>query len=148
GMRRLAALALALALATSAGCQSPEGPPVLEPLAMPSKLQAAEPRVNTAIRGNRNLPTSFETHGAAVEPRLAPQRGAAAGPGGDITLNFVDTDIREIARVVLGETLKLNYTIDPGVQGTATLEISRPVARPQLLSLFETVLNQNGATLV
>ena len=148
GMRWVGAVTLTLVLATSAGCQSPEGPPVLEPLAVPSKLQAAEPRVNTTIRGNRNLPTSFETHGAAVEPRLTPQRGTAAAPGGDITLNFVDTDIREIARVVLGETLKLNYTIDPGVQGTATLEISRPVGRAQLLSLFETVLNQNGATLV
>src|SRR5207302_3928385 len=36
----------------------------------------------------------------------------------------------------------------PGVQGTATLEIDKPVGRAALLSLFETVLNQNGATLV
>ncbi len=153
-MSRLAAghaLRLALIVVapmTMAACQPPESRPELTPLAAPAKLQAAAPRVNSAIPGNRNLPTSFEARGTPVEPALAPQRGSRAGQTGDITLNFVDTDIREISRVVLGETLKLNYTIDSGVQGTATLEIGKPVPRAALLSLFETLLNQNGATLV
>src|SRR5712691_1760600 len=146
GWRRLALVGATLAVL--AACQPPEGPPMLAPLAAPSKLQAAEPRVNSAIPGNRNLPTSFEAHGATVEPALASQPGGSAIQGGDIALNFVDTDIREIARVILGETLKLNYTIDPGVQGTATLDIGKPVPRATLLSMFETLLNQNGATLV
>ncbi len=146
GWGRLALIGAALTLL--AACQPPEGPPMLTPLAAPNKLQAAEPRVNSAIPGNRNLPTSFEAHGATVEPALATQPGGSATPGGDIALNFVDTDIREIARVILGETLKLNYTIDPGVQGTATLDIGKPVPRATLLSMFETLLNQNGATLV
>jgi general secretion pathway protein D len=140
-------LGLALAVAALAGaCQlAPEG---LLPLGAPAKLQSAEPRVNAAIPGNRNLPSAFEARGTTVEPALVPTRGGAPAQGGDVTLNFVDTDIREIARVVLGETLKLNYTIDPGVQGTATLEIGRPVPRSRLLSLLESLLNQNGATLV
>jgi general secretion pathway protein D len=120
----------------------------LTPLAAPAKLQPAEPRVNSAIPGDRRLQQSFEARGASVAPALAPQRSDLASQPGDITLTFVDTDIREIARVVLGQTLKLNYTIDPGVQGTVTLEIDKPVGRAALLSLFETVLNQNGATLV
>ena len=65
-----------------------------------------------------------------------------------MTLNFVDADIREIIRVILGATLKLNYTVDPSVQGTATLEISNPLPRSALLPTLETLLNQNGATLV
>src|SRR6266566_3094330 len=139
--------AVLIAIATLSACQLP----VLEsltPLAAPAKLQSAEPRVNSAIPGDRRLPQSFEARGAPVSPALAPQRSDLASQPGDITLTFVDTDIREIARVVLGQTLKLNYTIDPGVQGTATLEIDKPVGRAALLSLFETVLNQNGATLV
>src|SRR5204863_3875446 len=67
---------------------------------------------------------------------------------GDVTLSFIDTDIREVARVVLGVMLKLNYTIDPGIQGTATLETGTPVPRSGLLATLETVLNQNGATLI
>ena len=136
-----------VAVTLLAACQLP----VLEsltPLAAPAKLQSAEPRVNSDIPGNRNLRTSFEARGTAVGPLLASPPGTPASQAGDITLNFVDTDIREIVRVVLGETLKLNYTIDPGVQGTATLEIGKPVPRSVLLSLLETLLNQNGATLV
>jgi general secretion pathway protein D len=132
---------------TLAGCR----PPLIEeliPLVAPGKLQSAEPRVNSALPGNRQLPQSFEARGAAVAPALLPQRGNLASQPGDITLNLVDTDIREIVRVVLGKTLNLNYTIDPGVQGTATLEIDKPVGRAALLTLFETLLNQNGATLV
>ncbi len=138
---------IVMAIATVAACQTPLLE-VLTPLAAPAKLQSAEPRVNSAIPGDRRLQQSFEARGAGVAPALAPQRGDLASQPGDITLTFVDTDIREIARVVLGKTLKLNYTIDPGVQGTATLEIDKPLGRPALLALFETVLNQNGATLV
>ncbi len=138
---------IVMAIATLAACQTPLLE-VLTPLAAPAKLQSAEPRVNSAIPGDRRLQQSFEAPGPGVAPALAPQRGDLANQPGDITLTFVDADIREIARIVLGKTLKLNYTIDPGVQGTATLEIDKPVGRPALLSLFETVLNQNGATLV
>lgn len=140
----------AIAVTGLAGCEqfSLQRPPEMTPLGEPAKLQSAAPRVNSAIVGDRRQQTSFEARGTAVEPTLAPQPGSQASQPGDITLNFVDTDIREIVRVVLGETLKLNYTIDPGVQGTATLEISKPMPRPALLSMLETLLNQNGATLV
>ena len=137
----------AMAVASLAACQTPLFE-VLTPLAAPNKLQPAEARVNGVVPGDRRQPQSFEAHGTAVGPALASQQGNLTGQPGDIRLTFVDTDIREIARVVLGKTLKLNYTIDPGVQGTATLEIDKPVGHAELLSLFETVLNQNGATLV
>jgi general secretion pathway protein D len=76
-----------------------------------------------------------------------PTSGGSVTEPGDVSLNFVDTDIREIVRVVLGTTLKLNYTIDPSVQGVATLEVGRPLPRSALLPTLETLLNQNGATL-
>jgi general secretion pathway protein D len=137
----------AMVVATLGACQPPSLE-ILTPLAAPNKLQPAEARVNGVIPGDRRSPQSFEARGTAIEPTLAPQQGDLAGQPGDVRLTFVDTDIREIARVVLGKTLKLNYTIDPGVQGTATLEIDKPVGHAELLALFETMLNQNGATLV
>lgn len=148
--RRLRLGLFAMALTTLAACQlSPlEGPPALTPLGAPAKLQSAEPRVNSAIPGDRRQQTSFEARGSAVEPALAPQRGTPASQAGDITLNFVDTDIREIARTILGTMLKLNFTIDPNVHGTASIETGTPVARSALLPTLETVLNQNGATLI
>lgn len=67
---------------------------------------------------------------------------------GDITLNFVDADIREVVRSVLGDILALNYSIDPDVAGVATIQTSRPVSRAALLGTLETLLEANGAALV
>lgn len=143
--RPLPAIAL-VALISLAACEG--SPPALNPLEQPTKVQAAEPRVSSAIPSDRTRLPSFEARGKATAPVLAPPPPGVSGRGGEVTLNFVDTDIREIVRVVLGATLKLNYTIDPSVQGTATLEVSNPLPRAELLPTLETLLNQNGATLV
>lgn len=91
-----------------------------------------------------------------TEPPAAVTRGhsnpvqsqSTTGPiNGDITLNFVDADIREIARTILGSILKVTYTIDPNVHGTGTVQTASPVSRDQALMLLETVLAQNGASL-
>src|SRR5207245_9271523 len=95
---------------------------------------------------------AFEERGAATGPAGSPPPlaagGGVAGPAGDVTLNFVDTDIREIARTILGATLKLNYTIDPNVHGTGSIETGTPMQRSALLPTLETLLNANGATLI
>ena len=70
------------------------------------------------------------------------------GGGGDISLNFADTDIREVISQILGNTLGKTYTIDPGVRGTATLRTAEPLNREQLLAVLQTLLAQNGAALV
>ncbi len=77
-----------------------------------------------------------------------PGPGATSTQAGDVTLNFVDTDIREIVRTILGTTLNLNYTIDPNVHGTGSIETGTPMQRSALLPTLETLLNANGATLV
>ncbi len=73
---------------------------------------------------------------------------AAATGGGDVTLNFVDADLRTVAGEVLGRMLGVTYTIDPAVHGTVTLQTSHPLARAQLLPTLEALLAQNGAGLV
>ena len=69
-------------------------------------------------------------------------------PEGDVTLNFVNADIREVVRSVLGQILRLNYTIDPGVQGVVTLQTSRPLTRDAVLPAFESVLRSSGFSMV
>ena len=86
--------------------------------------------------------------GSAAGRSSPPPAGAVSDQIGDVTLNFVDTDIREIVRTILGTTLKLNYTIDPRVHGTGSIETTTPLARSALLPALETLLNQNGATVV
>jgi general secretion pathway protein D len=146
-MSRLPALAMAPMLL--AACQNVPSPPDLEPLEEPRALEAAPPRVSGAIPVDRNRERAFTTQGAEVTPAVSPPPAPGAGAqAGDVTLNFVDTDIREIARTILGTTLKLNYTIDPNVHGTGSIDTGTPLPRSALLPTLETLLNANGATLV
>ena len=48
--------------------------------------------------------------------------------GGDIVLNFEQTDIREVTNTILGDMLGANYVVDPGVTGTVTLATSQPLS--------------------
>ena len=146
-MSRLSALAMAPVLL--AACQNVPSPPDLEPLEEPRALEAAPPRVSGAIPIDRSQQRAFTAQGVAATPTVPPPAPpAAGGQAGDVTLNFVDTDIREIARTILGTTLKLNYTIDPNVHGTGSIDTGTPLPRSALLPTLETLLNANGATLV
>src|SRR4029077_10632192 len=79
----------------------------------------------------------------------APILSPAGGPGGgDVSLDFADTDIREVVAQILGQILKVNYTIDPSIRGTATLHTARPLNRSELVPTLESLLAQNGAAVV
>jgi general secretion pathway protein D len=73
---------------------------------------------------------------------------SGTGEAGDITLNFVDTDVREVMRAVLGDVLHLNYAVDSKVQATVTLQTSRPLRRDQVLSTLQAALRSSGLALV
>ncbi len=67
---------------------------------------------------------------------------------GEITLNFENTNLLEVVKVILADLLKLNYVIDPGVQGAVTLQTSEPLPRESLIPTLELLLRMNGAALV
>ena len=86
-------------------------------------------------------------------PGAAPGRTGASppvavSPGGDVTFNFADADIREVVRAVVGDILGLNYYVDAKVQGTVTVETTRPLPRAAVLPALERILRANGAALV
>ena len=66
----------------------------------------------------------------------------------DITLNFENTDIREVVKVILGDMLHLSYILDPAVRGGVTMQTAAPISRRDLLPTLETLLRMNNATLV
>ncbi len=67
---------------------------------------------------------------------------------GDVTLNFDGTDIREVVKVILGDLLQVNYVLDPGVSGAASLQTGRPLRKEHLIPTLETLLRMNNAALV
>ena len=64
------------------------------------------------------------------------------------TLNLEGADIREVAHVILGDILKVNYVVDPRVQGNITIRTSSPIPKDALVSTLDTALRMNGAALV
>jgi general secretion pathway protein D len=89
---------------------------------------------------------------AAATAPAAPGTGASPAPSapasGGVTLNFENTSLLEVVKVVLGDLLGRSYTIDPGVQGTVTLQSSTPIARDALLPTLELLLRMNNAALI
>ncbi len=85
--------------------------------------------------------------GTGVFVKPAAVLPAPAGPQ-DIVLNFEGADLREVVRVVMGDMLSENYTIDPKVNGTVTIHTSQPINRAAVTPILETVLRMNGAAMV
>jgi general secretion pathway protein D len=66
---------------------------------------------------------------------------------GDFTLNLLNVPIEQAAKAVLGDALQKNYTVQPGVSGSVTLQTTRPLAAAELLDTFQTILELNGLTM-
>ena len=137
---------LGAAFATS-GCAQHDQP--LEPLPLTATNIAgvASPRVNGIVASDRSVtPPPQIAEGRAMSSNA--QHSSQLTKSGDVMLNFADTDIREVVRQILGDILQVNYAIDPAVRGTATIETQQPVSKSELLATLQTLLSQNGATLV
>lgn len=149
-------VALLAMLGTVAACGSSQPMPPREALSRPGEMPP--PRREAAGASGPVLPDK------ATEPRKPPslypgsnvvsrRPGERDGvtrtaPEGEITLNFVNADLQEVIKAVLGDTLGYNYVIDPRVQGAVTLQTGQPIPAAALVSTLQTILQLNGAALV
>ncbi|MBR1175266.1 type II secretion system secretin GspD [Bradyrhizobium sp. KB893862 SZCCT0404] len=70
-------------------------------------------------------------------------------PGGDgYNLNFENSPVATVAKVILGDILNIGYTIDPRVQGTVSLVSVRPVSKTDIVFVLESALRLSGVVLV
>ena len=138
-----------LPLLGAAGCEQKfiEAQPALEPLPPAGAQEGiAAPRVNGPVGTATGTPAALVST-AAFETLRQPAPGTSASLG-PITLDFADTDIREVATQILGNILHVNFTIDPAVKGTATLHAATPMTRDQLVATLQSLLAANNATLI
>jgi general secretion pathway protein D len=102
---------------------------------LPAETPALEERgLETFTARLKKIPTS----------RPAPKKGEKIYP---IDLNLKNADLVEAVRV-LAETMGLNYSVDPKVKGTANVRASGKLSESELLSIMETILTINGATMI
>ncbi len=88
---------------------------------------------------------SNSTDSTAARPAISPGVGAAAAGGDAFDLNFENADVTTVAKVLLGDVLKVDYIVDPRVEGTISLSSAKPIARKDVLPLLENALQLNGA---
>ena len=95
------------------------------------------------------VPSSTYLGEASAGTDLSRVIGAQPAASGDgYELNFENTPVTGVAKVVLGDILGIGYIIDPRVQGTVTLASGRPVPKGDLLFVLESALRLSGAALV
>src|SRR6202008_4039033 len=110
---------------------------------MPRQTQAVASTQNNA--GQRGRAAVFE--GTEIsDVGDVPVRQQANGSGYD--LNFENTPIATVAKVVLGDILNTGYVIDPRVQGTVSLVSVRPVPKSDIVFVLESALRLSGVVLV
>jgi general secretion pathway protein D len=91
-------------------------------------------------------PPQSNQNGTAVYPGTEsfsmPHRPArASGQPNDVTLNFPNADVHEVAKAILGDILGLNYAVDPSATGSVTVQTAEPVARVDVLPILEESLS-------
>lgn len=149
----------ALVLAVSLGSCESSRPARYEPtvdapeVVSPAAPAAAGPVIASPIEGTGGLSTTPSVtpevyRGAGFTLVAADGDADADGGDGGITLNFVNTDIREVIDAILGDMLRQSYVIDPRVQGTVTVRTSRPLRTEDIVPVLEDILTMNGAALV
>lgn len=80
----------------------------------------------------------------AINTSSSPEKGSSEG---NITLNFNNTDIHEVAKTILGDILNRNYSINPAVQVKVSLHTSQPLNRDALIPTLDSLLFMHGAVL-
>jgi general secretion pathway protein D len=145
-----------LVVVSVSGCASLLEKPLIEPPDEVGKLSNADlsPAAPT-YGGPQMMPTantgSIERkypgdNRIARMPR-APRAGVSQTESG-YELNFSDTDLSELAKVILKDTLGITYVFDSHVEGRVTISTGGPVTRAELISVLESVLATNHAALL
>jgi general secretion pathway protein D len=150
-VRALIALAMlwlggCLQTATEIGSKDQDPPDAYDAVRR-ADLQPRFPRAvaNADTGGSSPGPASY--FGTPVEAVVKAPPASSDGSEG-FALNFENTPVATVAKVVLGDILNVGYVIDPRAQGTISLSSGRPIAKSDMLFVLENALRVNNLVLV
>ncbi len=152
-MRARAHAGVLAAASLLAGCTPRPSPPDATRLLAPAPAAtSATPTATVPGRADAVIATPPVTGAITASPGHAPPASAPGAPlpagSGDVSLDFADTDIRAVVAQILGNMLHVTYTIDPAVQGKATLRTAHDIPASALIPTLQTLLAQNHAALI
>ena len=156
--RHLASISgLVIATLAIPSCTEPRSPEQIaetaRPPASPTPLQPAATFENGQISPDESYnqiadkivrPGTGNVIGAMRVPSETPLADANDG----ISLNFVNADIAQVVKAVLGDILHKNFAIDPGVVGTVTFQTSAPLPKNSILPALEQVFHMSSVAIV
>src|SRR6185437_6970128 len=90
----------------------------------------------------------FGTSAEAGQNDGTDKKGSPKETARRVELNFQDADVRGVVGSVVGDMLKLNYSIDSAVQGKITLRTGRPIWSDSVLPALEAALATVSAALI
>lgn len=79
---------------------------------------------------------------------VAPQVDPVLAKGDKVSLNFENVSVSNLAVALLGDLLKLNYTIDAGGDTVVSLNTRQPLLRSQVLDVLDAVLLPHDLAIV
>jgi general secretion pathway protein D len=112
---------------------------------LPRQPQATNAALTTSGANGSSRPAMYE--GTEVTA-VSDERPQPSSSGNGFDLNFENTPVATVAKVVLGDILGVGYTIDPRVQGTVSLVSVRPVAKSDIVYVLENALRLSGVVLL
>ncbi|HTH11659.1 MAG TPA: type II secretion system secretin GspD [Acidovorax sp.] len=114
------------------------------PAAAPASA-AADAQPPKASSGSTKL---FPGNDQLFKRDVAPKVDPVLARGDKVSLNFENVTVGNLATALLGDLLKLNYTIDAGGDTVVSLHTRQPLARSQVLDVLDAVLLPHDLAIV
>lgn len=112
--------------------------------AAPVASTSREIGAKAATASTRIFPGTDQLIKADVAPRVDP----VLATGDRVALNFENVTVANLATALLGDLLKLNYTIDAGGDTVVSLSTRQPLLRSQVLDVLDAVLLPHDLAIV
>lgn len=138
-----AALAASAAPAAPVAASAPAAN-AAAPAAAPASA-AADAQPPKASSGSTKL---FPGNDQLFKRDVAPKVDPVLARGDKVSLNFENVTVSNLAGALLGDLLKLNYTIDAGGDTVVSLHTRQPLARSQVLDVLDAVLLPHDLAIV
>ena len=113
--------------------------PAAEEIASPTPAGGKSPSGNTRL---------FPGDDQLFKRNIGPQVDPVLAKGDKVALNFENATVGNLAAALLGDLLKLNYTIDAGGDTVVSLHTRQPLQRNQVLDVLDAVLLPHDLAIV
>lgn len=129
------------------GAPGPSQPVAAAPVA-PSPAPAASAPKEQAQKNASSSTKLYPGNDQFFKRDKAPAIDPVLAKGDKVALNFENVTVSNLATALLGDLLKLNYTIDAGGETVVSLHTRQPLLRSQVLDVLDAVLLPHDLAIV